>query len=307
MSRYPDPQPPRQPEADADLDLDRVPAPPAHQRRRPLPASAVLVAILATFGGALLDSARAQEVRSVPRVSAWVALDSVRLDGRPVAELRLGVTNRDDTTVFLTALDLSGGGTGSQHLGLRRPLTPGQVDALQLPVDLFCPPGIRPPPFRLTLQLARANGGPGAGGTVVAVPQARLRLPGGLCQEGDRQLPQAYQVAAETRVVTATTDSLTLALSGLPASATEVFSVQADGWLLPLVPTTTPVRSGRTTLRLGVPQPRCDDAGTRRVVPTGLQVVMATGDGSGVQEAYAPVGILLARWLMASRQQACPR
>jgi hypothetical protein len=145
----------------------------------------------------------------------------------------------------------------------------------------------------------------GGGVTVTAVPGGRARLPWGLCQAGEQQFPQAYRSSATTRVVSMTDGSLTLALSDLPADARDLFAVQADGWFLPLLSRAPEVSGGAITLTLGAPQPQCHDTGTRAVLPTGLQLLYTSDDGSGVHEVYAPVGTSLAGWLLHARHRVC--
>jgi hypothetical protein len=306
----------------------------------------MLTVLLATLAGMGLHArTAAAQTTAPPRVSAWLALDSVRLDGEPLADLHLVVTSHDEATVYLTSLTLDGGGTGTLHEDLWRPLTPGLVEDLRVPAILHCGPGTRPAPLRLALTVTRdpalsgadrpgdPSGSPPAGGsgpattasagsvvTLTAIRSGVLQVPGGLCQAASQQLPQAYLSEVTARLITpgagtasgtgtatgtGSSTGIALAVSGLPAEATEVFAAQADGWLLPL---TSPaaIRAGSTTLTLGPPQPRCEDAGTRRVLPTGLQLLLATGDGSGIHEAYAPVGTALARWLLRARQRLFP-
>jgi hypothetical protein len=66
-----------------------------------------------------------------------------------------------------------------------------------------------------------------------------------------------------------------------------------------------PVVGGAATLVLTPPQQRCDDHGTRDLLPTGVRLLL-TREGGGIDQAYAPIGLGLARWLLASRQLICP-
>jgi hypothetical protein len=307
-----------------DLDLDHAPPDPPRAGRPSWPA-AVLVLVLAALGGAWSHAGLAGgAVTASPQVSAWVGLDAVQFTDHPVAVLHLVVTSHDDVPVYLTSLRVGGAGLVDQEQQLWRPLTPGLVEDLRLPADLACRPGTGTAPLHLALTATRdpppngmattgtttgattGTGTTGANGTTVtAVPGGVAQVPGGLCQAVQQQLPQAYQMSMTVRTVSISDDALALAVSGLPPTGTEIFSVQADGWLLPMSAGTVPVIGGAATLTLGPPEPRCDDTGTRDVLPTGLQLVF-TGDTTGVHEAYAPVGRALASWLLHARQRVCP-
>lgn len=292
-----------------DLDLDRTPEEVPATDRTSWPA-AVLVLVLATLGGAWLHAGSAGSVAEAPpRVSARVELDAVRLAEHPVAVLHLVVTSHDDATVYLASLRVDGAGLAGREQRVRRALTPGLVEDLRLTAKLTCNPGTRPPPLSLTLTVTRDPGpipaGTRAGDlTLSAVPGGVAQLPGGLCRAAEHQLPQAYRTPVTVRTMSISDDALTLAVSGLPAA--EVFSVQADGWLLPMPSGTVRATGAATTITVGPPEPRCEDTGTRGVLPTGLQLVFTTEDAGRIHEAYAPVGTALASWLLHARQRACP-
>jgi hypothetical protein len=264
-----------------------------------------------------------------PRVSALVAVDAVRLADRPTATLHLVVASHDDADVVVTSLQLSGAGVLQQRQQLWRPLTPGLVEDLRLDAPLPCSGTDARTPLQLTLTVTRPTQGsggtqqtqqvPGSGtaGTTIQVtaePTGVARVPGGLCQAGDQQLPQGYQTPAPARLTSISSTWLGLTLTDLPAEASELFAAQADGWFLPLQSSgppgsktsqgLVPVTAGRATVVLGLPQPQCLDLGTRRLLPTGLQLLYS--GASGVHEVYAEVGPALAAWLLEGRRRSCP-
>ena len=305
----------------------------------------VLAALAGAGAHAALTSGR---VVGPPRVSALVAVDAVRLTDHPTATFHLVVASHDDADVVITSLRLTGAGVVEQRQQLWRPLTPGLVEDLRLDAPLPCSGTDPRTPLQLTLTVTRpdpgttggapasapasapagapasapasppaaASGSRAAGATieVIAEPAGAARVPGGLCQAGEQQLPQGFRTPAPARLTSISSTSLTLALTGLPAEASELFAAQADGWFLPLQSSgpagskasqgLVPVTAGRATVVLGLPQPQCHDLGTRRLLPTGLQLLYI-GE-SGVHEVYAEVGPALAAWLLEGRRRTCP-
>jgi hypothetical protein len=334
MTAVTDPQPapgtpsgPRYPvETDTDLDLDGVPPPPT-RANRPSWAAGLLVLVLAALAGAGVHAAVASgRVVGPPRVSAMVAVDAVRLTDRPTATFHLVVASHDDADVVVTSLRLTGAGILQQRQQLWRPLTPGLVEDLRLDAPLTCSGTDPRTPVQLTLTVTRPA--PGSTGTpatpgsstadatieVTAEPTGVARVPGGLCQAANQQLPQGYPTPAPARLTSINGTSLGLTLTDLPAEASELFAAQADGWFLPLLSSgppgskasqgLMPVTAGRATVLLGLPQPQCQDLGTRGLLPTGLQLLYI--GASGVHEVYAEVGPALAAWLLEGRRRSCP-
>ena len=316
-------------EADADLDLDGIPPPPT-RATRPSWAAGLLVLVVAALAGAGVHAAVASgRVVGPPRVSALVAVDAVRLTDRPTATLHLVVASHDDADVVVTSLQLTGAGVLQQRQQLWRPLTPGLVEDLRLDAPLPCSGTDARTPLQLTLTVTRpapgssvtqqpqqAPGSSAADATieVTAEPTGVARVPGGLCQAANQQLPQGYQTPAPARLTSISNTALSLALTDLPAEASELFAAQADGWFLPLQSSgppgskasqgLVPVTAGRATVVLGLPQPQCHDLGTRGLLPTGLQLLYI--GASGVHEVYAEVGPALAAWLLEGRRRSCP-
>jgi hypothetical protein len=306
----------------ADLDLDGT-LPPTARPTRPSWAAGLLVLVLAALAGAGAHAAVAPgRVVGPPRLSAQVVLDAVRLTDRPTATLHLVVASHDDADVVVTSLRLSGAGVVEQRQQLWRPLTPGLVEDLRLDAPLPCSDTDARTPLQLTLTVTRPASGNGVSGNgvagatieVTAEPAGPAGVPGGLCRAEEQQLPQAFGTQAPARLVSISGTSLTLALTDLPAEASELFAAQADGWFLPLLPSgpqgspgsqgLAPVTARRATMVLGLPQPQCRDLGTRGLLPTGLQLLYV--GGSGVHEVYAEVGPALAAWLLEGRRRSCP-
>jgi hypothetical protein len=292
-------------EAVVDLDADppRAPGP-----RRPHRFRALLVAVcvLGAVGGASLRSAGIAPAATPPQVVVTLALRAVTLEPAPRAVLELTLANHGDAPVQAGTASLSGGGLYAARAQVGRQL-PARGSALaSMIVALRCGPGERAAePIVVRVELRAEGAEPAAGASAVtAIPVGRTADAGGLCAAAEAPLPQGWRDLSVATGWSFTGGQLQLSVADLPADATALVAVWADGVLLPLPGGPPQLHDRSAVLTIGRPQPGCRDGGTRPVVPTGFQLLVQGGEG--MRYSYVPVGAAVAGWLMDAYATACP-
>lgn len=301
----------------AEVDLDAAPE-TSPSRRRPLLAAATVVAVLTLVAAAALRSeVSGPPAPPAPAVTAWVALRAVAPPadgGAATADLVVTLANHGAADRTVSGLVVGGPRSGGAATTLEPPRTDTR-GATSGPLPLLVPAAgsglvaVREP-LACTGKSPAAGSGADldvrltldGGDVVTAVPVGALAAADGVCGAVRTATPDG--AAAPVDVVSARFSgrTATLQVSGLPAGAT-VVGVGADGWVVPLLDGATAAGAATTrTLTLGRPAPGCD-AGSRGVVPVGLQ--LRVSDGGPPVTRYAGVGPDLARWLVGARAGAC--
>jgi hypothetical protein len=239
-----------------------------------------------------------------------MTLDTVVLDPVPSAVFVLHVDNLGGVPQVVREVHVSGGGAADVVLPIGQDLPVGGAVDASVVVALGCGASSAADAARIsaTVSVTAADGA----GTRPATPQPDVRAVGvgraarlgGLCAAADAVLPGGWRTPARVTGQRVDGGDLELTVGGLPAGATQIVWIEADGVLLPQSRLDPAVRSGSARLRLPAPTPGCRDSGARPVVPTGLQLHLATPDG--LRSAYAPVGAVVAQWLMDAYLRACP-
>jgi hypothetical protein len=306
------------------LDLDADPPGVVVRRREPVRLAVVTAAVVVgALGGAALASLSRPSLPPAPSPTvAVITLDTVVLDPVPSAVLALRVDNLGQARQLVRDVHVSGGDVADAVVAVGQELPAGGgVDArvvVPLRCDVTPAPGADRISAMVRIAAADAGGGvvPGAGGSatshqpatgtvdVRAVGVGRAAQLGGMCAAADAVLPGGWRSPAHVAAQRLDGDELDLAVTGLPADATRIVWIDADGILLPQSRLDPGIRAGTARLRVPPPAPGCRDTGVRPVVPTGLQLHLE-GPG-GLRSAYAPVGAVVAQWLMDAYGRSCP-
>ena len=217
------------------------------------------------------------------------------------------IRNVGDDSLIADTATVAGGGLVTTGVPIGQNLAPrGDGATAHVVVPLRCGPGehaAEPVTTRIALRIA-ASGPPGPGSFVSAVPRGRVADPGGLCAAAEAALPQGWRDLSHAAAWSLIGARLNLTVDRLPADATALVGVQADGVLLPSSDGPPPVVNGSVHLVLDPPQQGCQDTGARDVVPTGLQILFEGRDG--MRFSYVPVGAAVAGWLMDAYERNCP-
>lgn len=291
------------------IDLDAGP-PPAPVRRRPVGLALVAAAVVggALAGAVLASTGRAELPPAPPPTVAVMTLDTLVLDPVPSAVLALRVDNLGRTRQVVREVHVSGGGAADAVLPIGQELPVGGGLDTRVVVALRCgaSPAADAARISATVRVTSADGaGPAtARPDIPAVSVGRAARLGGICAAADAVLPGGWRTPARVTGQRMDGGELDLTVGGLTADATRIVWIEADGVLLPQSRLDPAVRNGSARLRLPAPTPGCRDSGLRPVVPTGLQLHLATP--GGLRSAYAPVGAMVAQWMMDAYLRACP-
>jgi hypothetical protein len=289
-----------------EVDLDQVTGPSVRQRH---PFRGVLVAlgVCGLLGGAALRATQQPPPAPQPlRVVATVGLNAVHLEPQPSADLEVHVTNRGDQRLVADTADVTGGGVATTEALLGIDLPPGGDQVATATVPLRCSPSADATvPVGVRITLRAAISGPALPDVeVAAVTTGPVADTAGLCAAADRTLPEGWRTPVRVVRSSLTAGRLTATVTDLPDGPLQVLAVQADGWLLPWSDAPPTVRDRTVELRLDPPSPECRDGGVRPVLPTGLQVMVASA--SGTYPVYAAIGADAAQWLADAFAGSCP-
>jgi len=295
-----------------DLDAEQDPPTPAPVRTwHPYRAALVGVALLGLVAGSLLAGTASAGSGSTGQLIATLELRGVVLTDHPTAVLALDLQNVGDAPAVAEEVTVSGAGLVPVTQRLLLTIWPGATERTTVEATVSCslqdgagqPPQaaiqLHPAPGASVQEAARTSR------SAVAVPVGLLARRGGLCSAADATLPEGWLTQARaTGWVFGPDDSLRLDVTDLAADVTDVVAAQADGIIVPVPQAPVAVHGGAVRLELGAPGSGCQAVGNRPVVPTGLQLLVHTSEGT--RFVYVAVDLTVADWLMRAFVAACP-